>query len=274
MSFPMLRLFDGFDHTTPDLQDEVKQLQELLVKQGFELTPDGLFGEQTESIVKEFQKKKNLDDDGIVGQITWAALLGTPLPQDSEEFPTTYSKNNPSLLKQLTESVKYADIIDDVSKSSGISNALIWGIGSRESNWGLALKPVGPAGTGDFAKRSSRKPFRPGPLPPDGGGFGRGLMQIDYDAHDFARGNDWKDPKKSLLFGMKVLTDNRNFIAKKTSLQGEALLRAAVAAYNCGAGNVLKAIQKGRDVDFFTAGRDYSKDTLNRAGFYMLHQKD
>jgi hypothetical protein len=99
-------------------------------------------------------------------------------------------------------------------------------------------------------------------------------MQIDYDAHDFARGNDWKDPKKSFLYGMKVLTDNRNFIAKKTSLQGEALLRAAVAAYNCGAGNVLKAIQKGRDVDFFTAHRDYSKDVFNRAGFYMLHQAD
>jgi len=92
MSFPMLRLFDGFDHTTPDLKDEVKQLQELLVKEGFDLTPDGLFGEQTESIVKEFQKKKNLDDDGIVGQITWAALLGKPLPQDSESFPQIIPK--------------------------------------------------------------------------------------------------------------------------------------------------------------------------------------
>jgi hypothetical protein len=53
-----------------------------------------------------------------------------------------------------------------------------------------------------------------------------------------------------------------------------ALLRAAVAAYNCGAGNVLNAIRNGHDVDFFTAGRDYSKDTVSRAGWFQLQGWD
>ena len=53
---------------------------------------------------------------------------------------------------------------------------------------------------------------------------------------------------------------------------GPALLRAALAAYNCGPGNVLKAIRNGLDVDFYTAHHDYSKDVLNRAGFFQLNE--
>lgn len=37
---------------------------------------DGLFGEQTEQAVREFQRSRGLDDDGVVGPLTWAAILG------------------------------------------------------------------------------------------------------------------------------------------------------------------------------------------------------
>lgn len=274
MAYPMLRLHDGFAHTSPDLKDEVQELQKLLVKEDYSLTVDGLFGRGTEEAVVEFQKKKNLDDDGIVGPVTWAALLGKDIPEDTtvESYSTTYSRNDSSLLKQLNESEKYKEFISEAAKVSGASDAVIWGIGSRESHWGLALKPKDPAGTGDFAKRSRTTPFRSGPLPPDGGGFGRGLMQIDYDAHEFARGSEWKDPKKNILYGAKVLRDAKRLLDRRTSLKEEQLLRAAAAAYNSGAGNVLKAVRKGLDVDFYTAGRDYSRDVFNRAGFYMLNK--
>lgn len=37
---------------------------------------DGDFGGGTETAVKEFQREHDLDDDGVVGPMTWAALLG------------------------------------------------------------------------------------------------------------------------------------------------------------------------------------------------------
>jgi len=49
-------------------------------------------------------------------------------------------------------------------------------------------------------------------------------------------------------------------------------LRAAIAGYNCGPGNVLRALggTPARDVDYFTAHRNYSADVLNRASFFQL----
>ena len=35
--------------------------------------------------------------------------------------------------------------------------------------------------------------------------------------------------------------------------------------------NVLRALNSGLDVDYFTAHRNYSAETLNRAGFFRLH---
>ena len=75
----------------------------------------------------------------------------------------------------------------------------------------------------------------------------------------------------STLSGAKVLGDNRDFFARREpSLTGTKLLQAAVASYNTGTGNVLKAIQDQRDIDYYTAGRNYSKDTLDRAGWFQI----
>ena len=49
--------------------DEVITLQRAL-----KITADGDFGPMTEKAVKDFQKSKGLDADGIVGAKTWAAL--------------------------------------------------------------------------------------------------------------------------------------------------------------------------------------------------------
>jgi putative peptidoglycan binding protein/transglycosylase-like protein with SLT domain len=274
MSHPVLRLNDGFTHTSPELRDEVKELQDLLNQHGFNLDADGRFGADTEAAVKQFQSEHSLDDDGVVGALTWAALEGSEQPDVSTIFPTTLPRNDSSLLKQLDEAIKYKSFIDAAAERFGIRPSVIGGVGSRESNWGLILRPAGPAGTGDFGKRRAKPPLRPGQLPPDGGGFGRGLMQIDFDAFPFARSEDWKDPEKNINFGCQVLSDNVNFMQRKTSLKDMELLRAALAAYNSGPGNVLTAIRSGRDVDFFTAHRDYSKDVVNRAGWFQLQGWD
>ncbi len=270
MAGPVLRLFDGYPNSNPELCDDVKTLQNALKKDGFDIDVDGLFGKHTEDIVKRFQSEHNLYDDGIVGPLTWAALSNQPAPDIKNVIQTTYAKDNPSLAKQLGIISDYKDIIIASSGKYGIKPSVILGLGSRESGWGLALNPQGPAGTGDTIKRRFPTQFRTGPLPPDGGGFGRGLLQVDFDAHEFGRTGNWKDPAANIDYGCGVLSSSLDFMARKTDLKDIALTRAGIAGYNCGPGNVLKAVRDGLDVDFYTFGRDYSKDVLNRAGWFQL----
>jgi hypothetical protein len=54
--------------------EEVKVLQEMLNKHGYQLITDGDFGFMTESTVKGFQKDNKLTVDGIVGPVTWGKL--------------------------------------------------------------------------------------------------------------------------------------------------------------------------------------------------------
>ncbi len=54
---------------------DVIRLQVALKDEGFDIFPDGLFGKQTEAIVKEFQSRKGLTPDGIVGSATRDVLF-------------------------------------------------------------------------------------------------------------------------------------------------------------------------------------------------------
>jgi len=268
---PMLRLFDGADGTSPALRDDVRALQTLLVADGARLEVDGIFGSDTQNAVKRFQDEHGLVDDGVVGPLTWAALGGTAPPDAATTLLTTYPSREAGLLAQLELANGLAVVVREEAAGIAVTAAVVAGIASRESGWGIALKPAGAAGTGDFAPRRFPTQFRTGPLPPDGGGFGRGLMQIDYDAQQFARSGNWKDPASNVREGCSILGSYRDLVQRKTSLAGTALLQAAVASYNCGPANVLRALQDGRDVDFYTAGRDYSHDVLDRAGWFQQH---
>ena len=54
--------------------DSVLQLQKILNQNGYKLTEDGIFGNNTEAAVKDYQTKNGLTVDGIVGNNTWGAL--------------------------------------------------------------------------------------------------------------------------------------------------------------------------------------------------------
>ena len=59
-----------------DYGAEVRYLQNKLYSKLYNVGPiDGIFGNQTERAVKEFQIENGLDADGIVGRNTWAAIL-------------------------------------------------------------------------------------------------------------------------------------------------------------------------------------------------------
>ncbi|GBF78619.1 phage tail tip lysozyme [Aphanothece sacrum] len=85
----VLKFNDGITDTTPAVVSEVKILQQVLKDWGV-LDPnesiDGKFGNKTLEAVKLFQDKKSLQQDGIVGQNTWAALLKVS-PSEIEIIP-------------------------------------------------------------------------------------------------------------------------------------------------------------------------------------------
>lgn len=61
--------------TQPFMQGEdVRQVQEALVRMGFALAADGIYGPITEGAVRQFQTDKGLTVDGLVGPQTRAAL--------------------------------------------------------------------------------------------------------------------------------------------------------------------------------------------------------
>lgn len=57
-----------------DRGDDVKNMQELLIKNDFVIKADGFFGDKTEVAVKAFQAKNSLTPDGVVGPLTLAKL--------------------------------------------------------------------------------------------------------------------------------------------------------------------------------------------------------
>lgn len=69
--------------------DDVKELQKLLNQNGYELEEDGIFGSKTQSAVQDYQKKNNLDGNGIVGDNTWGALTGANATATPSTTPTT-----------------------------------------------------------------------------------------------------------------------------------------------------------------------------------------
>lgn len=256
MARPTLRLFDGYASTSPHLNDDVRELQRLLKNYGYRIKVDGEFGPYTENVVRLFQASKGASADGVVGPSTWAMLLRKPQPQSAGgiNFQTSFAKWDKQLIKQLEELKKYEGTVRKVSKQYDIPPAVIAGIGSRESHWGLALTPPTPAGTGDH-------------------GHGRGLMQVDDRWHkDFIASGKWSDPHENIIYGGAVLKTCMDYMRKRGNLSNKMILiRGGVAGYNCGPRRVLEAYQAGQDLDYYTTGRDYSRDVLNRSGWFQLH---
>lgn len=188
-----------------------------------------------------------------------------------------------------------SDVVEKVTAGSGVSPYLLLGILYAESNFGQALKPVGPAGSGDFIARPSTpdrdKKMASNPLPgvvkktlPDGikqrkiagpceawvpttNGWGCGLFQIDYEAHyEFCKSGQWTNPEKACAYAVGILKSARASLLKLVpGITGDNLDRAMVASYNAGAGRVSKFLKDNKSLDECTFHPGYVDKICNKA---------
>jgi len=142
------------------------------------------------------------------------------------------------LCKQLKPTIVAA------ASKYGFSPAIIAGIISRESRFGTLLDADGK---GD-------------------NGHGHGLMQIDDRSHvAFILRGTWRNDADNINYGVAVLADFYDYLKTHTNLQGDDLRAAAIASFNCGPGNGIKALPNW---DARTTGKDYSADVLVRAAAF------
>lgn len=200
------------------------------------------------------------------------------------------------LAKPLPKGAEYLlPIVESVGPIYGVSPYLLLGVCYAESNFGGALKPVGPTGSGDFIPRLSTpardQKMKEAPLPgverrwlekgiparkidkgcwawvPTTNGWGCGLMQLDYESfYEFCKGGEWVDPAKSMDFAANMLAKKRAFLAKKfPALKGEDLVRATIAAYNAGEGRVAQYLTAGKSLDECTFHPGYVDKIAKKA---------
>lgn len=77
--------------------DDVKKLQEALNNAGYSLDTDGIYGSKTENAVIDYQRKNNLEVDGIAGENTLGSLYGTGT---NPSAPTEPIKTTTDYLKE------------------------------------------------------------------------------------------------------------------------------------------------------------------------------
>lgn len=200
-----------------------------------------------------------------------------------------------NIAKPLPAGTEYLiPLAEELAPKHGISPYLMLGVTYAESNYGLALKPKGPEGSGDFIARPSN-PTRDAlmaktPLPgvekkmvpsiksrninepvmawvPTTTGWGLGLYQLDWESHfEFVRTGAWKDPHKAMEYALKLLAGNKKLIAAKhPELQPYELVRAMVASYNAGAGRVNKFLADKKDIDTCTFHPGYIDKICKKA---------
>lgn len=103
----------NFRHNTHSL---VRPLQTMLNDLGYNLSIDGIYGSQTESAIKKFQKNHNLSADGIFGKKTRIALLNryrTEMKQTISNVTSSEQSINISHMKSYNSSFWVIDSFNE-----------------------------------------------------------------------------------------------------------------------------------------------------------------
>lgn len=103
----------------------------------------------------------------------------------------------------------------------------------------------------------------------DGKYHGYSPYQFDIGSYlPWINTGKWKNLQLATLKCIEVLEEKRRYLVSKgwdKELSPLMFRRAIFAAYNCGQGNVHKALSRGEDVDSRTYGKDYSKEVFEHA---------
>ncbi|MDY6938600.1 MAG: peptidoglycan-binding protein [Cyanobacteriota bacterium] len=124
-AFPLLR--------RGNIGPDVQVVQERLNHLGFDTIVDGIFEAVTEESVKQFQRQRRLTIDGIVGPLTWKALIPPTLQRGSAGPDVEY-------LQMMLRAIGYTLSAD------GIFGARTqWGVEKFQTDRGLTVDGiVGP----------------------------------------------------------------------------------------------------------------------------------
>lgn len=120
-------------------------------------------------------------------------------------------------------------------------------------NPNLSVNGVAAQMTGDYSQR-------PGDKEKCYHGFG--FIQVDIGSFPlYVASGDWKDPLKCYRMGIAILQGKQTFILNhKAAFANYDIDQATTAAYNCGEGNVLKAVRANLQVDHYTTEHNYSTE--------------
>ena len=143
--------------------NDVYALQELLMDLGYDLVLDGVFGSETENLIKDIQAAVGLASDGLVGDKTIETLnhlkesivshtveQGDNLTKLADRYDTTVTNissynglQNPDRL--LPGQVLYipTDSVATISRSLGVRFRLEWPVkGNISSGYGYRVHPI------------------------------------------------------------------------------------------------------------------------------------
>lgn len=113
-----------------DRGSQISAIQQALVKQGSAITVDGDYGAGTQAAVRAFQASHGLEADGIVGEQTYAALMGDAMPEnlssqyaagattrasavaDSAAFPLVTAQNEVKVVQEALRAQGYTVDVD------------------------------------------------------------------------------------------------------------------------------------------------------------------
>lgn len=202
-------------------------------------------------------------------------------PLNTSSLTSTAFSEHPagSMRDQLKEASRHGAVVERIAARFGLLPSIIAGFCSRRSGWGLDLDPTGVDGTRDVEPRAVTAGLRRSQLPEDGLGFIRGLMGLDIDWHPITKDVQWRDPESNLRAAFDIIAAHQRTLRRRTTLQGNGLLRASMTAFERGIAPVERAIRAGLDVDsptigFGRHGQGCGADVLARAAFFQAEGWD
>lgn len=163
------------------------------------------------------------------------------------------------------------EVVDVIYKDHWVSEGLLCGgIPAREFGF-LIPRKVAKGQSLEYIFRHST----------GDGGHGISFWQIDDRSYpDWLSKHQLSDTsipideliKAYCIKSVECLIEKEKYLVSKgytrEKLGDETFERAIIAAYNCGQGNVAKALRNGYDVDRYTYQHDYSKDVQTSRALY------